>query len=163
MQALPPGLSLRPMHFGDLDTITAIDARAYPYSWTRTVFADCLRAGYVCRVLLDDDTHIIGYGVVSVAAGEAHVLNVCIEPDRQGRGLGSALMRKLLRLARRQGARSALLEVRPTNQPAIRLYHQLGFNEIGRRPGYYPDDNGRREDALVMSMELLDGAASWPP
>lgn len=162
MQALPVGLALRPMHFGDLDTIAAIDARAYPYSWARSVFDDCLRHGDLCRVLMDD-TRIIGYGVLRVAAGEAHVLNVCIEPDRQGSGLGSALMQQLLDLARRQGARSALLEVRPTNQSAIRLYHRLGFNEIGRRPGYYPADKGRREDALVMSMELLDGIAAWPP
>lgn len=161
MRALPAGLTLRPMHFGDLDIIAAIDARAYPYSWSGTVFADCLRSGYLCRVLLDD-AQIIGYSVVSVAAGEAHVLNICIEPDRQGHGLGSALMQQLLRLAWRHGARSALLEVRPTNQPAISLYHRLGFNEIGRRPGYYPADRGR-EDALVMSMELLDDAVSWPP
>lgn len=156
MRASPEGLSLRPMDFTDLDNVALMDARAYPYSWSRNVFADCLRAGYLSRVLLSNGG-IIGYGVISVAAGEAHVLNVCIEPQLQGRGLGGWLMERLMLLAQQHGARSVFLEVRPTNLPAIQLYDRLGFNEIGRRPNYYPADRGRREDALVMGKELLDG------
>ncbi len=63
------------------------------------------------------------------------------------------LLRALVRLALERGARRVFLEVRPSNAAAVALYHSEGFNEIGRRPRYYPAQNGR-EDALVMAMEL---------
>lgn len=149
---LPAGL--RPMREHDLDAVMAIERRAYPFPWTPGIFRDCLRAGYPAWVMRLD-ARIIGYGVVSVAAGEAHVLNVCIDPDEQGRGHGRHLFRALLCIARGEGAQRVFLEVRPSNPPAIALYHDEGFNEIGRRPRYYPAHEGR-EDAIVMALELLD-------
>src|SRR5205814_4509695 len=99
-------------------------------------------------------TEVIGYGVLTVAAGEAHVLNVCVAAAEQGNGQGTRLMRRLIDLARWHRAQRIFLEVRPSNARAVKLYHQLGFNEIGKRPNYYPAKRGR-EDALVMAMELL--------
>ncbi len=96
----------------------------------------------------------IGYGILSVAAGEAHVLNVCVAPEHQGRGLGRRLLGRLLDLARWHRVERVFLEVRPSNPVAIGLYERAGFNEIGRRPNYYPAKGGR-EDAIVMAMELL--------
>ena len=144
---------LRAMRETDLDAVMDIEVRAYPYPWTHGIFRDCLRAGYGCWVL---ELHgkLLGYGILSVAANEAHVLNVCIEPRSQGRGHGRRLMKRLLDLARWHRAERVYLEVRPSNPKAIALYHDLGFNEIGRRPQYYPADKGR-EDALVMAIELL--------
>jgi ribosomal-protein-alanine N-acetyltransferase len=146
--------TMRRMREADLDRIMEIERRAYPYPWTHGIFRDCLRADYPAWVL-DEDGMTIGYGVLSVAAGEAHLLNVCVDPQRQGRGHGRRLVQALLRIARRHGARRVFLEVRPSNPQAIALYHDEGFNEIGRRPRYYPALVGR-EDAIVMAIELLD-------
>ncbi|TWI02944.1 ribosomal-protein-alanine N-acetyltransferase [Luteimonas cucumeris] len=145
--------SLRPMREDDLDTVIAIEQRAYPFPWTRGILRDCLRADYPAWVLLQDEA-IIGYGVLSIAADEAHILNICTAPEAQGRGHGRRLLRALLQLARGRGVRRMFLEVRPSNPHAIALYHDEGFNEIGRRPRYYPARDGR-EDAIVMAMELF--------
>ena len=148
---------LRPMREADLEPVMVVERRAYPFPWTAGIFRDCLSAGYPAWVLLEDGA-FIGHGVLSVAADEAHVLNVCIDPARQGRGHGRALLRAMVAAARGRGARRVYLEVRPSNPAAIALYQDEGFNEIGRRPRYYPADNNGREDAIVMAMELLDPA-----
>jgi ribosomal-protein-alanine N-acetyltransferase len=145
--------SLRPMRESDLDAVLAIEVRAYPFPWTRGIFRDCLLADYPAWVL-EQGGRIIGYGVLSLAGDEAHVLNVCAAPEVQGRGHGRRLLRSLLKIARARGAQRVFLEVRPSNAHAIALYHDEGFNEIGRRPRYYPAKEGR-EDALVMAIELF--------
>jgi len=92
---------------------------------------------------------------LSFGAGEVHLLNLCVDPAVQSRGIGRRLLRALLRIARMHRASQMILEVRPSNEAAIALYHSEGFNEIGRRPRYYPATNNGREDAIVMAMELL--------
>ncbi len=154
-EAARPAWRLRSMREGDLDAVMAIERRAYPFPWSRGIFRDCLLAGYPALLALQDDLPA-GYGVMSIAADEAHVLNLCTAPERQSRGLGRHLLRALLRAARDRGAHRVFLEVRPSNPPAIALYQSEGFNEIGRRPRYYPAASGR-EDALVMAMELVSG------
>jgi [ribosomal protein S18]-alanine N-acetyltransferase len=144
---------MRPMREADLPAVHALEQRAYPYPWTRGIFVDCLRAGYECWVM-ESDGALLGYAVLSVAAGEAHVLNVCVAPERQGEGLGRRMLQRLVELARWHRAERVFLEVRPSNPVAIALYDSAGFNEIGRRPKYYPAKGGR-EDAVVMAMELL--------
>lgn len=151
----PPAWRLRAMREGDLDAVMAIESRAYPFPWTRGIFRDCLQAGHQALLALEDERPA-GYGVMSIAADEAHLLNLCTAPERQSRGLGRHLLHALLRMARDHRVQRIFLEVRPSNPRAIALYHSEGFNEIGRRPRYYPAEQGR-EDALVMAMELLDG------
>lgn len=161
-RAREPRPAMRPMFEDDLDAVMDVELRAYPFPWTRNIFLDCLQAGYPGRVLLLDGV-IAGYGMVSLAADEAHILNVCIDPQVQSRGHGRQLLRELVRVARLRGAARVFLEVRPSNTSAITLYHSEGFNEIGRRPRYYPAENGR-EDALVMAIELVDeDITSMPP
>jgi len=145
---------MRAMRPQDLEDVFEIETRAYEFPWTLGIFRDCMQSGYGCWVLTENDK-IIGYGVLSVAAGEAHILNVAISPKAQGRGHGRHLVSRLVDLARWHRAERIFLEVRPSNGPAQHIYESLGFNEIGRRPGYYPAPNGRREDAIVMGMELL--------
>jgi ribosomal-protein-alanine N-acetyltransferase len=152
-QALPSTPQLRPMTEADLEAVMRIELQAYPFPWTTTIFRDCLRAGYACWVL-DRGSELVGYGVLSAAAGEAHVLNVCVAPPCQGEGLGRRLMRRLIDLARWHRAERIFLEVRPSNPHAVALYDSLGFNEIARRANYYPAAGGR-EDAIVMALELL--------
>lgn len=146
--------SLRPMREADLDAVMAIELRAYPFPWTRGIFRDCLQAGYPMW-LQEQQGAIVGYGVLSIAAGEAHVLNLCTTPGHEGQGLGQRMLQALLKIARGHRAQRVFLEVRPSNPRAITLYERSGFNEIGRRPRYYPAHDGR-EDAIVMAMELLD-------
>ena len=146
--------SLRPMREADLDEVMRIELRAYPFPWTPGIFRDCLRAGYPMWVQ-ERGGAILGYGVLSIAADEAHVLNLCTAPECEGQGLGRRMLQALLRIARGGGAQRVFLEVRPSNPRAFDLYERNGFNEIGRRPRYYPAHDGR-EDAIVMAMELLD-------
>ncbi|KRA17742.1 MULTISPECIES: ribosomal protein S18-alanine N-acetyltransferase [unclassified Lysobacter] len=148
-----PAAALRPMREEDLDAVHAIEIRAYEFPWTLGIFRDCLRADYPSWVLYRKD-RILGYFLMSLAAGEAHILNVCVAPEQQGHGYGRRLLHALLQVARGRGAQRVFLEVRPSNPGAIALYHAEGFNEIGRRPRYYPARDGR-EDALVMAMELF--------
>ena len=91
-------------------------------------------------------------------------LNLCTAPGHEGQGLGQRMLQALLRIARGHGAQRVFLEVRPSNPRAIKLYDRSGFNEIGRRPRYYPAANNGREDAIVMAMELLtDDISKMPP
>ncbi|KAF1708891.1 ribosomal-protein-alanine N-acetyltransferase [Pseudoxanthomonas kalamensis DSM 18571] len=152
---------LRPMGESDLDEVMAVEQRAYPFPWTRGIFRDCLLAGYPGWTLRENGL-LIGYGLISLAAGEAHILNLCVAPERQGRGLGRKLLHALLQQAREREAERVFLEVRPSNPPAIALYHAEGFNEIGRRPRYYPAEHGR-EDAIVMAIELVHGEIERMP
>ena len=151
--AVAPLPRLRPLHASDLGVLMRIENRAYEFPWTEGIFRDCLAAGYECWVL-EDGGVLLGYGVLSSAAGEAHILNVCVAIEYQGRGLGRLLVRRLLDLARWHHAHQVFLEVRPSNPNAIALYDSEGFNEIGRRTNYYPAKRGR-EDAIVMGLELL--------
>jgi ribosomal-protein-alanine N-acetyltransferase len=137
----------------DLPQVMAIEETVYPYPWTLGIFRDCLRVGYCCWVL-NLDQQVIGYGVMSVVVDESHILNICVDPKWQGKGLGVKLLGRLLKIARQHGAGTAFLEVRVGNKVAIGLYEKLGFVEIGQRSGYYPDRNQAREDAMVMSLEL---------
>ena len=154
--------SLRPMRDGDLDEIMRIEVRAYPFPWTLGIFRDCMRADYPMWVQ-EQDGAIVGYGVLSIAADEAHVLNLCTAPGHEGQGLGQRMLQALLRIARGHGAQRVFLEVRPSNPRAIKLYDRSGFNEIGRRPRYYPAANNGREDAIVMAMELLSDDVTKMP
>ncbi len=143
---------LRPMREGDLKQVLAVEQAAYPFPWTRGIFEDCLRVGYSCWVL-EEGAQIVGYGVMTVAAGESHILNVCVRPERQREGHGLRLLDHLVALSRRHHADTALLEVRPSNRAALALYRKAGFNEVGVRRGYYPGANGR-EDALILARHL---------
>lgn len=144
---------LRLMTMDDLDAVMAIEVRAYPHHWTRGIFRDCLHVGYSCWVFERDDS-IIGYTVMSMGAGEAHILNLCVDPDYQRQGIGQQILLHMMELARAHRAEMLLLEVRPSNKGAIDLYRKQGFNEVGARRAYYPSDDGTREDALVMAISL---------
>ena len=142
----------RPMNEHDLDAVLSIELRSYTFPWTRGNFQDCLDSGYRCEVA-EQGGVLLGYSVLSTGAGEGHVLNCCVSPAWQGRGIGSELMRRLMAGAKSFGVSTLFLEVRPSNRRGIELYDRLGFEAIGLRRGYYPAEEGR-EDALVMRREL---------
>jgi len=136
----------------DLDRVIHIETDAYPFPWTREIFADCLRVGYDC-VGLQVNGYLAGYFVQMKAAGEAHLLNLCIAPDWQRKGYGSLLLEQAIRTATIDGCSSMFLEVRPSNRAGISLYKRRGFYQVGERPQYYQADNGR-ENALILRIDL---------
>lgn len=143
---------LRPMRESDLAAVLEVERVAYEFPWTRAIFRDCLRVGYTCFVY-EGSQGLIGHGVMSLAAGECHLLNICIHPAYQRQGLGRALVATLIGLARRRKARVVLLEVRVSNRAAYQLYSHMGFDEIGIRANYYPAREGR-EDAIILARDL---------
>jgi ribosomal-protein-alanine N-acetyltransferase len=136
----------------DVPAVMAVETAAYPFPWTEGIFRDCLRVGYCCWVALQAQ-EIVGYGVMSVAAGECHILNLCVHPDLRGRGLGRRMLRRLIAIGRAHNADTAFLEVRTSNRAAISLYDSEDFCEVGLRRDYYPAAQGR-EDAVVMARAL---------
>lgn len=145
-------LTFRPFGAEDLDIVMANETRAYAFPWPRGIFEDCVKAGYICRLALAEGA-AVGHGVLSVAAGEAHLLNVCVRRDHQGYGLGRQLVQHMLKAAYDAQAGVLFLEVRFSNVIASALYHSLGFNEIGVRKDYYPGALGK-EDARVLALDL---------
>ncbi len=145
-------IDFRLMQTEDIPRVMAIEEQLYPFPWTKGIFADCIRVGYDCWVVMLSDI-IIGYGVLSVAAGESHILNLAVDKTSQGQGIGKHILHHLMDRARLQSAEMILLEVRPSNEPAIHLYLASGFNEIGSRKNYYPTENGK-EDALLFACQL---------
>jgi [ribosomal protein S18]-alanine N-acetyltransferase len=146
------GSEIRPMHELDVPVVVAIERSSYQFPWSEGIFRDCLRVGYICRVV-EVGGDIAGYGIMSVGAGEAHVLNVCVRDEYRGRGLARKALSYLIDRARSAGMYEAFLEVRPSNTAAARLYHSLGFEQVGVRRGYYQATNGR-EDAAVLRRLL---------
>jgi len=142
----------RRMTAADLEAVMAIEEAVYPCPWTRGNFTDSLAAGYHCWIV-ECGGEMAGYTVVTVAAGEAHLLNLSVAAPWQRRGIGRELLGFVLRLARDHGAAKILLEVRPSNSAALSLYATAGFAEIALRRGYYPAGDAR-EDAVVMQLEL---------
>ena len=144
----------------DLSEVSDIEVSAYLFPWSQEVFRSCLRAGYACRLAAEGD-RVRGYGILSLAANEAHLLNLCIAPAEQGRGWGGWLLRHLFGIARVRQAERMFLEVRPSNRAAVRLYEGHGFVHVGTRRSYYPAASGGREDAHVYSLSLRfeNGAA----
>lgn len=136
----------------DLDEVIAIEEDIYPFPWTRGIFHDCLHVGYLCRVL-ELNGKIVAYSVMSVGAEESHLLTIVVPSYEQGKGYGKKMLDKMILLAVSHNANTMYLEVRVSNDIAIQLYHQRGFNELGIRNKYYPAEHGR-EDALILALNL---------
>ncbi len=150
---LRPAPSLEPMSEADLRAVIEIEEGLYEFPWTLGNFRDSLRAGYGCWTYRDDGGQLIGYAVLMLAAGEAHLLNLSVAAHAQRRGHGRGLLAHVVAIAREHEAKVLFLEVRPTNEVGRRLYAGYGFNQVGVRRGYYPARRGR-EDALVLALDL---------
>ena len=155
MSALPRPEDDRyaPMSEKDLDEVAAVEQQVYPFPWTRGNFSDALQAGYSAWVLRNAAGNVIAYSVMMIVLDEAHLLNLSVARDAQRTGLGWRTLDWMADVARGYGVRTMLLEVRPSNEAALRLYERYGFDRIGVRRGYYPAAGGR-EDAAVMRISL---------
>ena len=143
---------LRTMSHEDLSLVSDIERRSYEFPWSHGVFRDCLLAGYQC-VVLERDGDVAGYSVLSIAAGEAHILNICVDPEFRSMGYGERLLDEVLFRTRTTSVLEIFLEVRPSNINALALYKKKGFHKVSKRPAYYQAEDGR-EDADVLVKKL---------
>ena len=152
---IDPELAIvRPMTIASLDGVLELELEVYPFPWTRGNFVDSLVAGYTAWTLNHVDGDLIGYCVAMAGVGEMHLLNITVAPTARRRGHARRLLAELIALCRRSGATRLWLEVRESNGQAREAYRCLGFGQVGRRKGYYPAPEGRREDAVVMSLDV---------
>ncbi|MEQ4258753.1 ribosomal protein S18-alanine N-acetyltransferase [Pseudomonas syringae] len=147
-------VTFRRMTEADMDAVLKIEYAAFSHPWTRGIFLDGLKSYEIW--LMFEGAQQVGHGVIQVIIDEAHLLNITVKPENQGRGLGLLLLDHLMKRAYQLNARECFLELRDSNRPAYRLYENYGFNEIGRRRDYYPASDGGCEDAVVMACTLLD-------
>ena len=145
-------VSLRRLDYSDLDRVMQLEEAAYPFPWTLGIFRDCLRVGYFGTGMFSGE-QLIAYSMLTAAAGEAHLLNLCVDPARQRQGFGELLLQHAKEWAQESGIDSMYLEVRPSNKAGISLYRKHGFTVVGERPDYYRAEHGR-ESALVMRCDL---------
>lgn len=153
MPMAEPPTTIRDMTHDDLSMVSDIERRSYEFPWSHGVFRDCLLAGYQ-NIVLVREQQVAGYAVLSVAAGEAHILNICVDPAFRARGYGEKLLDELLFRARAAMVRQVFLEVRPSNDTALALYRKKGFHQVANRPAYYQASEGR-EDAAVLAKKLV--------
>ncbi len=146
--------NIRAMVHDDLAQTSDIERRSYDFPWSHGVFRDCLLAGYNCIVIERPDV-VVGYAILSVAAGEAHILNLCVDPSYRHLRYGEHLLDEILQRARRAEVNEIFLEVRPSNAAALALYKKKGFHNITQRPAYYQAKEGR-EDAAVLCKNLSE-------
>lgn len=150
--------NIRAMERSDVAEVLRIEHASYQIPWTEQIFRDCLKVGYFCLVMEGDDG-LLGYTIFSSAAGESHILNLCVDPGQRGHGFAQALLSQAIATVIVTGAKVMFLEVRVSNTIAIALYEKIGFIETGRREDYYnavPKNakQSNREDALLMAKEL---------
>jgi ribosomal-protein-alanine N-acetyltransferase len=142
----------RTMRHDDVAQVADIERRSYEFPWGHGVFRDCLLAGYHCIVIERED-RVVGYSILSIAAGEAHILNLCVDPKFRQLGYGERLLEEILERAASAEVNDVFLEVRPSNSKAIALYNKKGFRQVASRPAYYQAREGR-EDAAVLAKRL---------
>lgn len=146
-------ITYRALGLADLDQVMPIEQEGHAFPWSERVFRDCLSAGYRLDGVFTKDGYLLGFSMVMSVVDEWHILNLCVDPAYFRQGIGRYLMQKLMDQAPDAEIGSLWLEVRVGNIAARNLYAKLGFEEVGRRKGYYPAEGGR-EDAAVMRLAL---------
>ena len=156
---MDPRFRIRELGPGDIDGVMAIEAVSFPSPWSAGMFRDEIGRDFSDALVAAEEpgSGILGYAVCWTVAGESHLLNIAVRPDERCRGVGAALLRECIRRCAAAGARRIHLEVRPGNEPALRLYGRHGFVFRGIRKGYYTDT---MEDAVLLSREIRDEDAS---
>jgi len=160
-------LSFLPMNSSDLDSVLAIESVSHLHPWTKGNFLDSLAAGhwaYCVRPQLDDlvkgsylDPAVLwAYCILFPAVDELHLLNITVSPKLRRLGIGTKMINAIERVAAQQKIPRIILEVRPSNISALKLYQDLKYEQIGLRKNYYPVDaaSGLREDAWVFAKSI---------
>jgi len=143
---------IREMCLKDVQYVVLIEREIFLFPWSIGNFSDSVKAGYVCRTIVKENL-IIGYGIMMISPEEAHILTLGVGVDWQKQGLGRMMIEYFSDYARLNNAKSMLLDVRESNENAIKLYKKIGFEHIAIRKDYYPAMYGR-ENAFVMKLIL---------
>lgn len=159
IQPNPDATPARKLYFyriqpADISDVLAIENDVYPFPWTRGNFLDSINSGYETWLLRDGAGILNGYFLLMPSVDDAHLLNITVHRDLQGQGIGLLLLDKAKAITMERRLQAMLLEVRPSNDRAERIYKRYGFTRIGIRKGYYPAPNNQREDAIVMKLAL---------
>lgn len=144
--------TMREMTLDDITRVFEIETKAHVAPWTKSILRDCLRVGYDCFVILKRKK-IQGFAIARLTPDECHLLNICIAPRMQGKGLGDKLLLHLLDWAK-QKSKTMLLEVRPSNYAAINMYEKFHFKQIAYRKKYYQNPDGTSEDAIILALSM---------
>jgi ribosomal-protein-alanine N-acetyltransferase len=152
-------IEFRKLKLRDLGAIEEIERTSYPTPWSRSMFAgELAKPSSICLGAVDvEKEEIVGYLIISRYVDAWHVMNIAVAPEYRRRGIARSLMERLFEVTARDARRGYTLEVRVSNEAAIRLYEELGFKTRGIRRGYYTDN---REDALIMWKDPVREPAS---
>lgn len=152
-----PTLDIVPMSFEHIEDVLGIEREAFSNPWRRGDFEYALGRPNGYAVVAIQASLTSGYAVGFSVRSEFHLASLAVRRDLRGRGLGSALLSRVIEGVRGRGAKVVTLEVRASNAPAISLYEKSGFRQVAIRDRYYTRPP---EDALVMMKVLQD--APWP-
>jgi ribosomal-protein-alanine N-acetyltransferase len=152
-------VELRPLRIRDLNAVERIERASYPTPWSRSMFASELaKTSSICLGAFDPDRErLVGYMIISRYVDAWHIMNIAVAPEYRRRGIAATMIERLFELTAGDGRRGYTLEVRVSNDSAIKLYEKLGFRSRGIRRGYYTDN---REDALIMWRDPVQEPAS---
>ena len=152
-------LEFRKLKLRDLGAIEEIERTSYPTPWSRSMFAgELAKPSSVCLGAIDIEANrLVAYLIISRYVDAWHVMNIAVANDYRRRRIATRLMERLFEVTSGDGRRGYTLEVRVSNEAAIRLYESLGFKARGVRRGYYTDN---REDALIMWKDPVREPAS---
>jgi ribosomal-protein-alanine N-acetyltransferase len=143
---------VRKMTLQDIDEVMKIEKQSFTLPWSRESYLGELKNKFATYLVCDCEGEIAGYGGIWVVFEEAHITNVAVGPGFRQSGIGNALMEELEKVAREKKAQRILLEVRPSNEPALKMYRNLNYLPTGLRKQYYSDNN---EDAIIMTKLLF--------
>ncbi len=143
---------IRDANFSDLSAIVALESAVYEHPWSEAIIRDEMAQANRSYLVVEEDDDIIGFGGIMFVDEDAHVTTLGIAPEQRRQYFGSRLLLALIDRALEVGARHLTLEVRESNFDAQQLYEQFGFVPMGKRHGYYRD-----EDAVVMWATDIDG------
>jgi len=133
--------------------VMAIERESFPTPWSRALFEEEIGRRFSDAIVVVEEPggEVAGYAICWTVGEESHLLNIAVRPDARSRGVGRSLLRECIRRSALDGGRRIYLEVRPSNEPAIRMYRRDGFRFVGVRKRYYTDTG---EDAIVLSREI---------
>lgn len=135
-----------------------IESVSFPTPWSRRMFEEEVgrRFSHSVAAVADPGGEVLGYAICWTVAEESHLLNIAVRPESRGMGIGASLLRECIRRGARARSRLIFLEVRPSNEPALRLYRREGFTFAAIRRRYYTDTG---EDAIVLTRDIGKGDA----
>lgn len=143
-------MTVRPMREDDLDKVVAIEQEIFSQPWSKQGFLDGLRNENTLYLVAEEKNEILGYLGLWQSLEEADITNIAVKENARRQGVGGHLLKEAQRLAAARGITALTLEVRVSNEAAVRLYEKHGFRSVGVRPGFYDKP---REDALIMWTE----------